>query len=189
MKSFLFVMAAAMLLISCNSGRGDDLPKKVTDYIEGRVLHCNDIVGNGFVSVLGDTVIMKYYRARHICAMFTVSGDTLSKVSDFLYRGRGPKELLNPILREENGCVYALDRTGYGAGRMLKIPIDSTDFVDDLSCWEEEDLTWSNPMNMGGGDFLFLSDGNMLLTGDSSMYNRKVYLCGFMRAVELSGEI
>lgn len=116
-------------------------------------------------------------------------GDTLSKVSDFLYRGRGPKELLNPILREENGCVYALDRTGYGAGRMLKIPIDSTDFVDDLSCWEEEDLTWSNPMNMGGGDFLFLSDGNMLLTGDSSMYNRKVYLCGFMRAVELSGEI
>ena len=44
-------------------------------------------------------------------------------------------------------------------------------------------------MNMGGGDFLFLSDGNMLLTGDSSMYNRKVYLCGFMRAVELSGEI
>ena len=49
---------------------------------------------------------------------------------------------------------------------MLKIPIDSTDFVDDLSCWEEEDLTWSNPMNMGGGDFLFLSDGNMLLTGD-----------------------
>lgn len=166
MKSFLFVMAAAMLLISCNSGRGDDLPKKVTDYIEGRVLHCNDIVGNGFVSVLGDTVIMKYYRARHICAMFTVSGDTLSKVSDFLYRGRGPKELLNPILREENGCVYALDRTGYGAGRMLKIPIDSTDFVDDLSCWEEEDLTWSNPMNMGGGDFLFLSDGNMLLTGD-----------------------
>ena len=39
------LMAVVMMLISCNSGRGDELPKKVTDYIEGKVLHCDDLVG------------------------------------------------------------------------------------------------------------------------------------------------
>ena len=155
-----------LLIQSCGGGKGTDMDRRITDNIAGHAMFCKDLVGNNFIGVAGDTVIMEYYRTRQIGALFLADGDTLTKVKDFLYRGRGPNELMNPVLREEEGVVYAIDRTGYGPGKMLKIPVKNICSADGYAGWEEDDLTWCNPMSFGAGDFLPLDNGKLLISGD-----------------------
>ena len=166
-SGFILLPVLSILLIqSCGGGKGTDMDRRITDNIAGHAMFCKDLVGNNFIGVAGDTVIMEYYRTRQIGALFLADGDTLTKVKDFLYRGRGPNELMNPVLREEEGVVYAIDRTGYGPGKMLKIPVKNICSADGYAGWEEDDLTWCNPMSFGAGDFLPLDNGKLLISGD-----------------------
>ena len=165
MKCYSIILCAGLVL-SCSTGPDINDRKPVTDYISGQVLYSRDLIGDTFIGITGDTVLMEFYKADNICGIFKVEGDSLVKINEVLYRGRGPNEFLTPMLKISGDSLYAVDRNGRGPGKICRMSLgDLSVMGNNHASWEGSDLTWSNPMK-SGSDFQPLGEGRILLTGD-----------------------
>ena len=105
MKCYSIILCAGLVL-SCSTGPDINDRKPVTDYISGQVLYSRDLIGDTFIGITGDTVLMEFYKADKICGIFKVEGDSLVKINEVLYRGRGPNEFLTPMLKISGDSLH-----------------------------------------------------------------------------------
>ncbi len=161
----LFVVIMVTPVWSCKSGVAVNDRKDITDRLIGKELFCSDLLGNSFVGIVGDTVIMEFYSSPKLCGVFIDEGDTLTKVTEILYKGRGPYEFLNPMMLVENDSLCIVDRDGRGVRKICHIPVDAIASPDNNARWRIEDLSWCGTMNVGS-DFLLFDDRRILLSGD-----------------------
>ena len=165
-KSFLLLISVTTFMYGCSGSEKE----------QGVIWDEKNLVGERMYT---DPMLLSRFTQPHIFGEYVVSGSnsggycfTLSKIqsdsiiynTDFLSRGRGPKEMFIPNLRKHsiNGEYFFYD-VNNGLGRIIMTNTDDIRDIHDASNWEEldnigeiKDVMGLSPLDTNYSSFLTL---------------------------------